>query len=160
MGVKVELDFYPGDSSAVGSYATNILVGSLAGLMSSDGMMSSYNDLMEMPRNRLINFRRLDRAPSTASNARSSHKIMRKYYGIRSLVKQLSTSNYNATTRYDWPNDYMSAISGNPTNELYLTLFAGSLPSDGTTRTLPYIYCNIRLTYYCVFSNPLYPSQS
>jgi len=159
-GIKTELDFYPGDSSAVGSYATNILVGSLAGLMSSDGMMSSYNDLMEMPRNRLIQYRRMDRAPSTASQARSSHKIMRRYYSIKSVAKQLGFSNYNAATKYNWPSDYIAAYNGNPTNEMYLTLFAASLPSDGTTRTLPYVYVNIRLTYYVMWTNPVYPGQS
>jgi len=159
-GVKVELDFYPGDSSAVGSYATNMIVGSLTGLMSSDAMTSSYNDLLEMPYNPLVQYRRLDRAPSTASQARSSHKIMRKSYSIKKLVSQLSQSNYNAATGYDWPQDYTAAYNGNPTNEIFLTLFAASLPSDGTTRTLPYVYCCFRLTYYVTWQNPTYPGQS
>lgn len=159
-GIKVELDFYPGDSSGAASYSTNMIVGSLAGLMSSDSMMSSYNDLLEMPYNPLIQYRRMDRAPSTASQARASHKIMRKSYSIRKLATTLSHSNYAATTGYDWPQDYTAAYNGNPANEMYLTLFAASLPMDGVTRTLPYVYCTVRLTYYVTWMNPTYPGQS
>jgi len=74
---------------------------------------------------------------------------------MRDVVRDFGSKSYDGTTQWTWPKDYQSHVSTEPDALLMMTLFAASLPDNGsqTADALPFVYAIVKLTFDVEFSD-------
>jgi len=171
-GCKYEVRFYTSDIGAVSDIAIFMDVGTIVGPNNVSSLFTANNDLTfnEYPADGYHKTRRIVRNSSSVAVSQatagwdSRSSLCKGYVKMKRLHDDFRGILYGTnTTHYIWPQDYQSSVAGNPNSEQYLVLFANSLLGDGsggTLNALPYVYADVKLTYYVEFFAPVYPAAS
>lgn len=168
-GARYNVQFYASTNSTTGTTATNVRCGTIVGPESIETEINSLDGAFEYPITkkywRTINLTR-NVVNSTASitpwTGRQNSRA-KGYVSMKTLMREYGNIDINsAGTHFNWPADYQSTFGSSPPAEQYLVLFVGSMPEDGTTSLIaaPYVYAQVKITYYVELYNPTYPGPS